>query len=71
MKWKIQYCNKGETKILNEVVDVHFTNKRDVQKWWISKSAVFINYINSTIVGGYREDKIFINCQKIKWIKIP
>lgn len=62
-KWVIQYRIKGDSKIITEVADVHFTSKRDVQKWWINKSKKFIDCIGSKTVGGYREDKEFLNCK--------
>ena len=34
MKWDIQYRIKGNNKIITETVDVSFTDKRKVQKWW-------------------------------------
>jgi predicted transcriptional regulator of viral defense system len=61
--WIKQYRVKGDNKILSEVVDVHFTNKREVQKWWKSKSKTFIDCVGSKICGGYRDDKEFINCK--------
>jgi hypothetical protein len=34
--WVVQYRNKGESQIRTETVNVHFTEKRQVQKWWYS-----------------------------------
>ena len=62
MVWKIQYRNKGETSIREEIKDLSFVTKRDVQNWWNSTSATFIGYRDSKLIGGYRRDKVFINC---------
>ena len=61
MKWYIQYRIKGDNKILTESVDVSFTDKREVQQWWKGKSKTFVDCIGSKTIGGYREDKEFIN----------
>ena len=63
MKWDIQYRVKGNNKIFTESVDVSFTDKREVQQWWKSKSKTFIDCIDSKTIGGYREDKEFVNCK--------
>ena len=63
MKWIIQYRIKGNNKILSEIVDVSFTDKRKVQRWWINKSKTFVDCIGSKTVGGHRDDKEFVNCK--------
>ena len=66
MKWDIQYRIKGNNKILMETIDVSFTDKRKVQEWWTGKSMTFVDCIGSKTVGGYREDREFINCKPKK-----
>lgn len=66
MKWSVQYRVKGDTQIRTEVVDVHFTRKHDVKTWWLNKSLTFVNCIGSDTVGGYRQDKEYINCIKVE-----
>jgi len=66
MKWDIQYRMKGSNKILIETVDVSFTDKRKVQEWWKGKSMTFVDCIGSSTIGGYREDKEFVNCKQNK-----
>jgi len=63
MKWDIQYRIKGNNEIITETVDVSFTGKRKVQEWWKGKSKTFVDCIGSKTVGGYREDKEFVNCK--------
>lgn len=66
MKWKIQYRIKGCNDIKTEIVDVHFDKKNDVKDWWLSKTSTFINCVDSTIVGGHRQDKEWINGIRLK-----
>jgi len=63
MEWIIQYRIKGNTQILTEVVDVSFTDKRKVQEWWKGKNMTFVDCIGNKTIGGYREDKEFVNCK--------
>lgn len=65
MKWNIQYRIKGTSEIKTEIVDVHFNKKNEVKDWWLSKTSIFVDCIGSKIVGGYRQDKEWINCKKI------
>ena len=63
MKWDIQYRIKGHNKIITETVDVSFTDKRKVQEWWKGHKMTFVDCIGSKTIGGYREDKEFVNCK--------
>ena len=63
MKWDIQYRIKGNNEIITETVDVSFTGKRKVQEWWKGRNMTFVDCIGSKTVGGYREDKEFVNCK--------
>jgi hypothetical protein len=67
MRWKVFYRIKGDINIKSEIVDVHFEKKSDVKRWWLSKSITFVKCLKyCTTVGGYRQDKEFINCSKVE-----
>lgn len=62
MKWDVQYREKGSSIILVETVDVELTTKRDVQKWWKSKSLTPVKVRNHRNLITHREDREFVNC---------
>lgn len=60
----MQYRKRGDSKLLQEIVDVHFDKKCDVKKWWLSKTSTFVDNLGSKIVGGNRQDYEWVNCAK-------
>lgn len=70
MIWEVQYRKVGDTQIMRDVVNVNFTRRDEVKKWFLSikttKHKVHLDGDwSNRFFEGDRKDIVFVNAKKI------